>query len=1101
MSGNVWAARLVTAAAVLAALYLAVGGIASQLAGRTVLADTDYMMRYGEYANAGYGESQSKNLMQSDIYTSEIPAEALFAKGVKSGKPSAWDPYIVGGTPLGSITNNALASPLTAPYYVLPSWLAPAYERLAEVVVGLTGLYLFLRRLKLSPPAALVGGMAYVSGAYMVAWQGWPQTRVGAFVPLVFWAVERFIQQRRFRDMAILAVAIAGLLLGGFPSVEGYSLLTVGVYALVRTRKPGQLAGLAAGVGAGVGLAMFQVLPFAKFYSSWLIEGRAQNGADHLDPLTFLTSFAPWAFGGVASNGQQLFYLDPNAVEALGYVGAAVLVLAVVGVMAIRRGRMLLPRGVWVFFVAATALWMLLIYHGGFLLTAGQHVPVLRSLFGANFIGRARCVSGLLVACLAAVGFEVVLRKRSEFVASPAAERGRLAQWIVPRMPRIPGRPGLARWAAPAWSGAVLLAVVLEGWTLVSEGHRVAVTDGPKGYNGSDASAANQVPVSTYSTEIHHGLVLIAAAALLVALLWLVSWFGGSVRRLGLVRVLAACGVVAMVAAEGTSFIGRFTPSADKSTFYPVTDTQEFLAANLGHSRYASTADASVLGTDSIYGLRALNGHAFLNSAFATLVRGVPGDPVPGPTRLSFEPDEAQATSPILDRLGVAYFTASPNEPVFGTTHPATTDGSETVLQPNVPVTVRLPVGDDVRALGLVPTSSDDVSAYAPNSDNNWIEISVTDDSGTVTSKRLTQGIQTGIEFDVPIPLDSPAQDGTRTATITLHSTKATPLAVQGLAGAPSLATVTNPGDGLKLVYAGSSVIYQRLNAMPRIRWADSSVVVSDAASRVSLLASGALDASTVVLNSGSALSAPNVLSAPGSDSGTPAGAASSSASNSAAGIAGATAAGAVGSPPAGTPAAAVAATSGIVDGGLVTVTSDGLDSVGAQVNTAAPGYLVVADSDQVGWSATVDGKAARLVPADQGLVAVSVPAGTHTVKLRYKSPDNGFGGYASAATAFALAGGVGVETWCSRRGRMLPWELAWTRVRARRAAAAVPGGGAGSVGSAGSAGSVTAAVVAAVDVGARDVGARDVGAAAVGEPDSGDGDARGPDVREDAGV
>ena len=77
MSGKGWGARLLTAAAVLAALYLAVGGIASQLAGRTVLADTDYMMRYGAYANAGYGESQSKNLMQSDIYTSEIPAEDL----------------------------------------------------------------------------------------------------------------------------------------------------------------------------------------------------------------------------------------------------------------------------------------------------------------------------------------------------------------------------------------------------------------------------------------------------------------------------------------------------------------------------------------------------------------------------------------------------------------------------------------------------------------------------------------------------------------------------------------------------------------------------------------------------------------------------------------------------------------------------------------------------------------------------------------------------------------------------------------------------------------------------------------------------------------
>ena len=230
-----------------------------------------------------------------------------------------------------------------------------------------------------------------------------------------------------------------------------------------------------------------------------------------------------------------------------------------------------------------------------------------------------------------------------------------------------------------------------------------------------------------------------------------------------------------------------------------------------------------------------------------------------------------------------------------------------------------------------------------------------------MTSKRLTQGIQTGVEFDVPIALDSPASNGPRTATITLHSAKTQPLAVAALGGSPSLATVTDPGDGLKLVYAGSSVIYQRLNALPRIRWADSSVVVPDATSRVSLLASGMLDTSTVVLNSGAALAAPAVLAGPGADPLPPplrrlgAPAADSSSANATVATAGAT--------------QSPAERRGDGD-------QRRQDSVGALVNSPAPGYLVVADSDQVGWSATVDGKAARLVPADQGLVAVSVPAG-----------------------------------------------------------------------------------------------------------------------------
>ncbi|MFD0631328.1 hypothetical protein ACFQ9X_06480 [Catenulispora yoronensis] len=574
MSARGWGARLVTACAVLAVLYLAVGGIAGQLAGRTVLADTDYMVRYGAYANAGFAESQSKNLMQSDVYSSEIPAEYLFAKGVKSGQLSAWDPYIVGGTPLGGITNNALASPVTALFYLLPAWLAPAYERLAEVVVGLVGLYLFLRRLKLSPPAALLGGMAYVSGAYMVAWQGWPQTRVGAFVPLVFWAVERFLQRRRIRDVAVLALTVGALLLGGFPSVEGYALLTAGVYALVRTRRLGELAGLATGVAAGIGLAMFQLLPFARFYSSWLIEGRGQTGVDHLNPASFLTSFAPWAFGGVASDGSQLWILDQNAVESLSYVGAAVLVLVLVAVLALRRGRAILPRGVWVFFLAATAVWMLLVYRGGWLLGGLQDVPVLRSLFAANFIGRARAVTGLLLACLAAVGFEVVLRRRSETVA----QDWNATQYRNTVPIRWLRRPAVRRWADPVWAACVLLFVVVMAWRLLAQGRRIAVSNGNSRVNGTGSA------VGTFDAEIGKGLLLIALAAVLVGVLWLAVRYGAAIKRAGAVRSLAACGVLVMVAVEGTSFIGTYTPGSDRATFYPITDTQQFLAANLGSS-------------------------------------------------------------------------------------------------------------------------------------------------------------------------------------------------------------------------------------------------------------------------------------------------------------------------------------------------------------------------------------------------------------------------------------------------------------------------------------------------------------------------------------
>ncbi len=167
---------------------------------------------------------------------------------------------------------------------------------------------------------------------------------------------------------------------------------------------------------------------------------------------------------------------------------------------------------------------------------------------------------------------------------------------------------------------------------------------------------------------------------------------------------------------------------------------------------------------------------------------------------------------------------------------------------------------------------------------------------------------------------------------------------------------------GLELVRVDDSAIYQRLNAQPRIRWASQSKVVTDQTQRVSLLASGSVGANEVVLsNSG--------------------------------------------------PAASGASAS-------VAVNQDGNDTVSATVDAKGSGYLVVADADQVGWTASVDGHSAKLRDADQGVVAVDVPAGKHVVTLSYEAPHFKLGLAATGATVVILVGAVVGEWWWPRRRR-----------------------------------------------------------------------------------
>lgn len=951
-----WAPHTLTVVAVLAAVLLSVGGIASQLAGRTVLADTDAMVARGEYANAGYAGSTSKNVEFADVYTAELPSTIVFKQALQSGQVAQWNPYVVGGTPLGGIPNNALLSPVSLPNYVLPSWLGPAYERLAELIVGLAGSFLLLRRLGLRRPSAIAGGMVYVASGFMVTWMGWPQTRVAAFIPLLFWAAEKLIQERRFRDSAVLALVTGGFLLGGFPAVEGFALLTLGCYALVRLlaqRREGGLrrlvgtgAGLGFGVAAGFGLAVFQLLPFAKFYGSWVIEGRGQEVSYHLSPTALVTSFAPWALGGTDSEASPRFFLGMNPVEAMSYVGAAAVVLVVVGAACWRRGRALMPPGAWIFFVAATVAWFDLVYWGGAPLEVLQDTPLLRSLFGANFIGRARSMTGFLVAVLAAVGLELILRRREQ-------------------LPPV-GDSALARWFPRAWAAAVTATVVAGSAWLVVQGHDLAVQTGAtQSFDGVTKAVVG------YDAAVRDGVVIALVAALCVGVVWYVSARGTRQTGWLLARGGAASVVLFLIAGQGASWVHQYSPAAPKSTFYPVTDTQKFLAANLGHQRLASTAAASPLGTESAYRIRTLNGHSFLSSSLAAMVRAIPGNPTPTPTQLSFTDDVTQATSPVLDRLGVAYFAASPQEQVFGTVVAPAASSGMLMLKPGVPVTAPLPQAGRVRAVristGAVPLS------LAVSNPKSWVEVTVQDASGTkiADARRITAGIGSDATFDIPVAADG-VPDGTAlTVTITAHTPEPLPLAATA-AGVPVLGEVAGSDDGLRLVFAGSSVVYQRLNALPRIRWASQTQVVSDQASRVQLLASGTLPSDTVLLDK----AGPAASGAPAD----------------------------------------------------VDVTADGTDSISAKVHASGTGYLVVADALQVGWTVTVDGKDAKLVPADQGVVAVAVPGGQHTVTLQYRSPDHGLGAWITGATGGVLLLGTGLEWWLRRRALTLPGLLgtAW---------------------------------------------------------------------------
>jgi len=923
--------RVLTAVVALTIVGYALIGIGSPLFGVKVFAATDMLANKAPYATSGLSDVRPTNTFLNDTVDSVVPNSTLFGELLREGDVALWNPYQSGGSAFGSTPNYALYNPLSAPYLLLPGWLAPGYVKLLEIVVAAGATFLFLRRFGLGRAAAGLGGLVFVGSGFLIAWTNWPQTRVAAFIPAVFWCVERLIAHRRARDGALLCLAVASMLLGGFPAVTGYTILFAGVYLVVRVvgeygpswrRIVGVVGGAGVALAGAVALAAIQLLPFASAMSGVFIAGRGQTPDDHLSPVTALTAIAPWAFGTTDPDRGPYWYLPVNLVESTVYVGAAALLLALVAVAWPRAARERLPRGGWSYFVVATALGLVVIYGGGAPLAALQKLPV---LFSDNYVGRMRSVLCFLLAVLAAVGFDLLVRR----VASAAGGRRRVL------------------WPAAVFGGA---AVVLAG--LVWRGRRAArIAKG--GENGD-------YRVAWFDEQVlwAAGFVVLALAA--VGALW---WAG---RRRPSVAGIAAVLIPVLVVVQALTFAAPYWPKSDKKTFYPQTGVHTYLESHLGDDRYAA-GGAMFVGADSVYRLRALNGHLFIGQRLGEALDGMPGwrlgDP---PTYINFRSTLQTAQQPFFDRLGVKYFVTAPWDQVFGTTPaPSRMAFSGVVIGGNRALQAELPEPGPLRGLTLTVAS-----AYRP-ADDAVISVSLVDELGAelargsrtvIGARNHGAGLVANSKLTIPIAGEDLPADRKVKAVITQNAPIA--LNVTNWWGSPtSPVEVIRPADdGLKLVYAGDAVVYQRLTALPRIRWANATVVQPDPAERVALVNSESLAADQVVL-----------------DRAGPAATAGSTAS--------------------------------------IRVLDDGADAISARVDASGAGYLVVADALQTDWGVTVDGEPAALVPADHGTVAVAVPKGVHTVALSYRTPYHRAGTYLSAAAAVVLVA-IFVGGWWRARSR-----------------------------------------------------------------------------------
>ncbi|MDQ3033560.1 MAG: hypothetical protein M3Y87_14165, partial [Myxococcota bacterium] len=199
-----------------------------------------------------------------DVPEQYWPDLVYLCRSLHQGELPYWNPYDHGGYPYYADPQATIYSPLAWGICAVAGPAPGLGWQEARVVIGFlcAGLFalLWLRRLGASWAAASVGAVLLESAPFMR--HNWELNLTSAigFFPMVLWALERTLQERRLRDAALLALAEAMLVWSGSPPAAWLAGSFTALYAAGRLIELGRGDGRAAVLRAVSLLALAAVL-------------------------------------------------------------------------------------------------------------------------------------------------------------------------------------------------------------------------------------------------------------------------------------------------------------------------------------------------------------------------------------------------------------------------------------------------------------------------------------------------------------------------------------------------------------------------------------------------------------------------------------------------------------------------------------------------------------------------------------------------------------------------------------------------------------------------------------------------------------------------
>ena len=275
-----------------------------------------------------------------DVAKELIPWKHFVIRSLKGGQIPFWNPYNFSGNPQMANFQSAVFYPANLLFFLFEFENAWTLYIISSSLFSSLFMYLFLRRLKLSAAASLLGSISYTFSLYMTVWIEYGNIgNTLLWLPLALYFADRILGKVNYLNFLGLIFSLFISILAGYIQGAFYIYLMVVIYFfaksfLLKKLRPIHSLIFLLAILFPIFLSLFQLLPTLELFS---YSSRGSYSIDQiqklLNPVWYLiTVAAPDFFGNPATRN---YSFDGTYIERVSYFGLIPLIFAVFAIISL----------------------------------------------------------------------------------------------------------------------------------------------------------------------------------------------------------------------------------------------------------------------------------------------------------------------------------------------------------------------------------------------------------------------------------------------------------------------------------------------------------------------------------------------------------------------------------------------------------------------------------------------------------------------------------------------------------------------------------------------------------------------------------------------